>query len=338
MKHRFGITFFGVIAFWVVGFSPALANTVIVCGTDIDDSSGTMSWSAFSQGPGKPYIERGDAKGLFHELQQLLTEQAIAWPKEVKSPVMNSITGLNSGEASLSDFKVTKDVSGLRAKQVIFQNTPNALEIPPNSDNESCQMAPQKEALIAATQFTILVERSGAEILSDAFKRTAEVAQMLEGIYDKYLYEGFPMYPWEALANSWFLTDESIANGPPRDQMVLMHLGAGVVGAFGSGSNTDIAAVLSLEPIGWVHYTRDYDTWYGVSLLTVFPFDRNLGVGVGFIINNFKLGITWHDYGNSNYKDPTYFIGFELYQFVDKSHRNYNAYQNKAEGILTELN
>ena len=39
----------------------------------------------------------------------------------------------------------------------------------------------------------------------------------MEKVYDKYLFEGFPMFPWEAAVNSWFLTDKSIANGPPRN-------------------------------------------------------------------------------------------------------------------------
>lgn len=334
VRSYFIVPLFGIIIFLALGPAPVAASSVIVCGTEIEDSSGAFSWPAFSQGRGNPHIERGDAEGLYEELWQLLSEQSIYWPEEIKSPVMKAITGLKSGVVSLTDFKITKDVSGLRARQFIFQHTPEALELPPNINNPDCQSESQKQALIAAAQYANLVERSGVEILSDAFKHTAEVTRMLEGVYDKYLFEGFAMYPWEALANSWLLTDKSIANGPPRNQLVLLHLAAGVVGATGSGSDTDIDVALAIEPIGWIRYTKEYDTWYGVSLLTVLPFDRDVGIGVAFNYNHFKLGITWHDYNNNNYDDPTIFLGLELYQFVDRNYRKYTSYKGKVEGIL----
>ena len=155
----------------------------------------------------------------------------------------------------------------------------------------------------------------------------------LEITYDKYLYEGFPMYPWEALVAGWLLTDQSIANGPPKNQIVLMHPAAGVIGAAGNGSDTDIDAVLSVELFGWIRYTDDYSTWYGASVLTVFPFDRNAGIGFALNYNNFKLGLTWHDY-DDDYENPTFFLGMDFYQLLREKTRQYTSYKEKVTNIL----
>lgn len=71
-----------------------------------------------------------------------------------------------------------------------------------------------KNALPVFARFILLVERSEAENLADARKLVGQSIIELERSYDKYLFEGFPMFPWEAAINSWFLTDKSIANGP----------------------------------------------------------------------------------------------------------------------------
>ena len=45
--------------------------------------------------------------------------------------------------------------------------------------------------------------------------------------------------------------------------------------ASGNGSDSNIDAVLSVEPFGWIRYTDNDTSWYDESLLSVFPTDRN---------------------------------------------------------------
>jgi len=314
------------------GVSVADEHSKIVCGEEIADQ-GEFGWSKFSEGRGEPYLELGDKTGLYEELRELLIEQSDDWQSDVRVLVVKAATGLIEGDRVLSEFTISKDLTVLPAQQFVFLRTPQVLELPPNEASADCKPESRKQALIETAQFSMLVQRSGVEINSEKFKQIAEVTQALEGVYDKYLFEGFPMYPWETFANSWLLTDKSIANGPPRNQLVLMHPAAGVVGAIGSGSDTDIGAVLSVEPIGWIHYSKDYESWYGVSLLTVFPSDRDAGIGVGLNYNFFKLGVTWHDY-DDDYDNPTLFLGLDLYGFVDKKYRKYSTYKEKVEGLL----
>jgi len=322
-----------LVAFLLPAFVGSANASVVVCGDEVSES-GVYSWPSFSQGRARQFLVNGDVQGLIKELRELLWENSMLWPERYRSVMMDQMQQLSNGQIPLSDFMITKDVSGIRAKQIVFAHTPAELELPADAGHEECQLPTNKAALADMAQYVMLVERSKNELLNASYSETAVAMQALEERFDKYLFEGFPMFPWEALANSWLLTDESIANGPPRNQLVFMHFAAGVVGATGSASKNDIGGSLSLEPIGWVRYSEDYDSWYGVSLLAVFPSDRDPGYGVAFNYNQFKLGVTWHDYDNDEYDDPTIFLGMELYSFVDEKYRKYTSYKDKMHSIL----
>lgn len=325
-----------ILAAWAFFFLPAPVraadNSAVVCGVAIDQEP-PFSWSSFKNGPGGPFLVRGDRAGLLRELKNLLLVESTEWPETIRLPTVKSITLLIDGELPFSAFAISK-TGDLPPKQYVFRKTAHEIEIPMAQAAPECSEPGSRAARIGVARFVNLVQRCGVELDKPTFKLLANRITALEAQYDKYLYEGFPMFPWEALANSWLLTDQSIANGPPRNQLVFLHPAAGVVVAAGAGADTDVGAALSIEPLGWVHYNRDYSRWYGASLVTVFPGDRNAGIGVALNYNTFKLGVTWHDNSSSdNHRDPTIFLGLELYQFLGKQQRKYQGYLDKVRAL-----
>lgn len=306
--------------------------SISVCGQSIAETG----WEAFSQGPGKPYIERGDEEGIWKEIEKKFLADSEGWDENLRKTFQEAITGLMDGDIAPSDFDVYKDISDIRKKTYLFFHTPFRTELPHSASDATCRDDKKKFALEQMAAYALLIKRCSMEFEEPYFKKAKEVFQTLEKTYDKYLYEGFPMYPWEALAASWMLTDKSIANGPPKNQIVLMHPAAGFIAAAGADSDTDIDAVLSIEPIGWIRYTDNYSSWYGASLLAVFPSERNAGFGFALNYNNFKLGVTWHDYDNSPYENPTIFFGMDLYQFIGNKYRQYTSYKEKVSKIISQ--
>lgn len=325
-----------ILGAWAFFFLPAPVraadNSAVVCGIAIDQAN-PFSWSSFKNGPGEPFLVQGDREGLLRELKNLLLVESTEWPEAVRLPAVKSITMLIDGKLAFPAFAISK-TGDLPPQQYVFRQTVNKIFIPMAEDAPECTGTNNREARIAVARFVNLVQRCGVELDKPTFKLLANRITALETQYDKYLYEGFPMFPWEALANSWLLTDKSIANGPPRNQLVFLHPAAGVVVAAGAGADTDLGAALSIEPVGWIHYNRDYSRWYGASLVTVFPGDRNAGIGVALNYNAFKLGVTWHDNSaTDNYRDPTIFLGLELYQFLGKQQRKYQGYLDKVKKL-----
>ena len=313
----------------------AADSSAVVCGVAIDQEN-PFSWGSFKSGPGEPFLVQGDREGLLRELKDLLLVESTEWPEEVRLPTVESITLLIDGNLSFPAFAISK-TGDLPPEQYVFRHTANEIKIPMAQDAPECTEESSREARIGVARFVNLVQRCGVELDKPTFKMIANRIAALEAQYDKYLYEGFPMFPWEALVNSWLLTDESIANGPPRNQLVFLHPSAGVVVAAGARSDTDLGATLSIEPVGWIHYSPDYSHWYGASLVTVFPADRNAGIGIALNYNAFKLGVTWHDKSASDdYRDPTIFLGLELYQFLGKQQRKYQGYLDKVKALRSQ--
>lgn len=151
--------------------------------------------------------------------------------------------------------------------------------------------------------------------------------------YDRVLFEGFPMFPWESFVNG-LLVPKDVMKGPPRDLVVLLHPSAG--GEFQTGlRESRLAGALALEPLGWVHYNKSggYRTWWGVSTLTTFRNDMGIGLGAAARYQNFLLGITWHDSdgdGRPFDSKPFIFVGMDLYQFAGAKLRRYEALRDEV--------
>jgi hypothetical protein len=311
----------------------AQENSAIVCGTALD-SPGSLSWQSYV---GK--AENPTEKIDHTVLRELATRRTDGWPEvvsDVKVAVSGALEAFQNNALPAASVRLSKS-GDLPPKQFGFFATPHQLELPLAAESSLCQDERAATARIEAAYIILLMERAKAAVIAEGIALTAKQISDLEARFDKYLFEGFPMFPWEAWVNGALLTPKEIAKGPPRSSIVLLHPAAGAVAGVDSDSRSDTAAVLSVEALGWIRYSRDYDTWYGASLLAIFPTDRNIGYGVAFNFNNYKLGVTYHDDDQSNHDGFAIFLGMDLLQFIDEKHRKYEGYKDKLDKALRSV-
>lgn len=268
------------------------------------------------------------------KLRSQLDERAGKWSEDVRRKVVAAYDAMMNDDFAPADFRID-DISSTTviSRQVAFASSPFELELPRAGDEPLCAGASEKSSRMEAASFVLAFSTTMGRLNAPAFQKGAGAIARLEKQLDKYLFEGFPMFPWEAFVNGLML-DKSIVNGPPRDVLVLMHPASGIVGSVGSDTDSDIDGVLSVEPLGWIRYSQDYSSWYGVSLMAVFPTDRNAGYGVALNYNNFKLGVTWHDDDTGVHEGAAVFFGMDLYQLLSREKRNYQNYLNSVKAAL----
>lgn len=311
----------------VVALSATVARagdpSTIVCGVEVKTltAEGRKAFEVSGTPPAPNYAT----------LRTLLATTGKAWPAPLNSRMTGAFDALEQGALATKAFTLVKSAD-LPPRQDAFGGTPYAVPFPIEAGAPDCDG--QAAARAAAAAFVLLVQSVLADAHQPDIQRTAKAIGVLEAQFDKYLFNGFPMFPWEAAANSWVLTPENIAGGPPRNLIVLMHPAAGVVGTVSSGSKSDIGGSLSIEPVGWIHYSADYEHWYGASLLAAFPTDRSAGYGVAVNFDNYKLGVTWNSDHGSGHNGATIFVGMDLLQFVSKEHRTYSGYLNKVRDAI----
>lgn len=166
--------------------------------------------------------------------------------------------------------------------------------------------------------------------------KTAAALRDIEKDFDQLLFQGFPMFPWEALANSWILTDKQMAKGAPYDQLVLGHMSVGASAPTERFSKARLGWGLAVEPLGWVHYPRSgkHQRWWGVASLIFLRNGEGLGAGFALRYNQFSAGLTWHDSNDNNRlfdSTPHVFIGLDVYQFAGKKIRQYSEITDRIK-------
>jgi hypothetical protein len=314
---------------------PARAQdaSAVVCSTALTTPPSTLSWQNYLS------VATSPNEAVDHEqLAKLVEPHALAWPEEIRTPVAAALRAFAAETNPLpaTALALSKDLRNLPATQFAFRNQTFQLELPMDATgNDLCDPL-QAPARIEAAYVVLLMERANAAVVASGTALTARQISSLEEQYDRYLFEGYPMFPWEAWANSKFLATDTIAQGPPHRAIVLMHPAAGVVRSIESDSRTDSGGTLSVEPFGWIWYSDDYSKWYGVSLLTTFPSDRNAGRGVAFNYNNFKLGVTWHD-DDAGHDGLGIFLGMDLMQFLSEKQRKYEGYKKHLGETLRSV-
>ena len=200
---------------------------------------------------------------------------------------------------------------------------------------DDCGTAGERAERLDELRYAALdFEKLGRLRASPFQAQAADVIKRKGEEYDRFLFEGFPMFPWEALANSWLIADRDIMKGPPLDQIVLFHPSAGVEIQTGLRESR-LAAALAVEPLGWVHYPKKgkHETWWGVSTLATFRNDMGIGVGASARYENFTAGLVWHDSDNDKRlfnSKPFIFVGIDLYQFAGKKIRRYQEIRDRV--------
>lgn len=224
---------------------------------------------------------------------------------------------------------VLVNVSGdYRKKWALFDGAVPLYECGPNNEN-----AAQLDEL---RYIANAIEAYGRSQVADFMTTAKNEAKEKMAQYDRYLFDGFPLYPWEAAVNGWFLADDEIMSGPPAKQLVLLHpsLGAELRASSLRDSRADVS--LALEPLGFIRYTpgSHHRSWSGFSLLTTFRRDMGIGLGFAARYQNFLAGVVWHDDdGNNRPFDsrPFVFVGLDLYQFAGEKLRRYDAIQERVK-------
>lgn len=306
-----------------------------VCGIELDKVT-VFSWDDFKSGRGHMPLEDGNAQELYTALKRELVVTLASWPATFSIKVLSRFEELEQGQIKPADWKLSKKerVNGSLIYQWYVFGVDKRIWLPWESSEDECRVsAEMRQARAEFAVFVKLVDRAVTQLLQSDRVAFSKGLAVIELEYDKYLFEGFPMYPWEAAVNSWLLTDKHIANGPPRWQLAVLHPSAGVIGHVASNTDGDIGASLLIEPIGVVRYTRDYNHWYGLSVMASFPFDREPGIGFALTYDQFKLGVTWHDDTDGRYDGAAVVLGIDLYQFVGRQAKKYDGYKNRVKNI-----
>lgn len=309
--------------------------SVIVCGIELDKIT-AFSWDDFKSGRGLQPLEDGNAQELYTALKRELVVTSTNWPATFSIKVLSRFEDLEQDQLAPADWMLSEAeriTNSLIYQWYVFGGN-KRIWLPVGPDEDECKdSAKMRQARAEFAEFVNLVERSIAELRQPGVVVLNKRLAVIELEYDKYLFEGFPMFPWEAAVNSWLLTDNRIANGPPRWQLAVLHPSAGVIGHVASNTDGDIGASLLIEPIGVVRYTRDYKHWYGLSVMASFPFDREPGIGFAMTYDQFKLGVTWHDDSDGRYDGAAVILGIDLYQLVGRQAKKYDGYKNRVKNI-----
>jgi len=313
------------------------AGAHVVCGKTYD-AGHPWSWESIEKKFG-PLLEKRGYPRVFDGLVQEFGRSQIQTDAAIRNRFLASIEDVESGRKKCcADFQLLKDFDFDAGGDMlsVFKAADRRIDLAdcgPNNKNA--------EQLDEVRYFAHAFENLGNLMLSAPRKATAERIKRIEAEFDQMLFHGFPMFPWETLANSLLLTDRKIANGPPNNQLILFHLGTGVETHVASFSQARLGAVLSVEPLGWIYYPKgkEHRTWWGAALLTTFRGDAGMGAGAALHYQNFSLGLTWHDTDGDNRlfdTQPFVFLGVDLYQFVGKKIRTYDEYRNRVQRALEE--
>lgn len=313
--------------------------SVMVCGIELDKVT-AFSWDDFKSGRGLQPLEDRNKQELYAVLERELLRVSINWPESFLRKVISRFEDLEQDQFAPADWTLSEDerVSGSLIFQRYVFHGDKRIWLPVESNENECDEGNEmRQARAEFAVFVNLVERSNAELKQPSLVVFNKGLAVIEQEYDRYLFEGYPMFPWEAAVNSWLLTDNRIANGPPRWQLAVLHPSAGVIGHVASNTDGDIGASLLIEPIGVVRYTRDYKHWYGLSVMASFPFDREPGIGVAMTYDQFKLGVTWHDDPDGRYDGAAVVLGIELFQFAGRQHKKYDGYKKRVDGYINRV-
>lgn len=168
------------------------------------------------------------------------------------------------------------------------------------------------------------VRQLGAEHLGEVHRK-----------FDERLFEGFPMFPWEAALNGWlFLAEEDVVRGPPSGQAIFLHPAAGLEVDGTALSRTGLKPVLGVELLGGVRYFGARDrSWAGAGILAVFRDGAGMGLGGALHFDDYTLGALWHHEGpGRGFRDgPFIFFNVDLYAFVSDRLKRYDGILGRVD-------
>ncbi len=295
-----------------------------------------LSWENLKKEYERPLAD-GNFEHIYLDLILKLTTSENQQDGKIRERFQNKARLVLAGEVNpRPDFEIFKQVSAdFTVKQFLFHGDDPFQIALPASLPECGQNATQlNELRYLANAFVKVDEISKLPAIDAVFQRIRDIEQQ----FDRYLFEGFPMFPWEAYLNSRFLAKKHIAEGPPRHQIIALHPGVAIETDTQSFSAAEPDLAMTIEPFGWIYYPKGgkYQSWWGLSTVASIKDDDGFGVGVLAHYKNFSLGVTWHDSdeGGSLFDDdPFILLSMDLYQFVGEKYRSYNSYKERVREL-----
>ncbi len=136
--------------------------------------------------------------------------------------------------------------------------------------------------------------------------------------WDAYNANGYLQYPWELYLNGkWTFDEDQLA--PPRYQLVIAHPGIGIEQAGQSFEKSRLDEVVTVEPLGFLWYTENRKSYYGVSTLLSLSSKHDTGRGLLLHFGTFaKLGFVWRDRDEQGRTQNGVVFSMDLYQMLSK--------------------
>jgi hypothetical protein len=134
--------------------------------------------------------------------------------------------------------------------------------------------------------------------------------------WDAYNSNGYLQYPWELFLNGkWAYDRDSLA--PPKRQWIIAHPNVAVEQAGRSFEGSRLDQVISVEPLGYLWYTDNRKSYYGLSAMLTFASDRDVGRGLLLHFGKTaKLGYVWRDKDAQDKSQNGIVFTMDLYQLL----------------------
>jgi hypothetical protein len=300
--------------------TPATApeSSFVICGQPYD-ATHPWAWPQVSRRYAT-LIAAGDFKSVYRQLAQAFELSPNQRDEGVRRTVAAHIARVASGAAGARQELELSSVfdPGTGARRVVLLSGAEQIDLSECGTSREDKLG-RDELRYLAQDMVALSDLQLAAARGAAFERIEQIEER----YDRYLFKGFPMFPWESWLNGLLLAPEHLASGPPHHQIVAVHPGAGVEATLKLRANDGWNAALALEPIGWIYYppSKDFRVWWGASALLAFRRDIGMGAGVLFHYQNFSLGLVLRPLtqgGSLRHGERFVFLGIDAYQFLKK--------------------
>ncbi len=151
--------------------------------------------------------------------------------------------------------------------------------------------------------------------------------------YERMLFEGLPMWPWEMWLNGKLIPD-NFSQPAPLYQLAFFRPNVSPALKFDGVEDSDLDYGFTLEPIGYVSYTdSSYKSWWGVSSLVTVTDDNGIGYGALARWDQFTLGIAHHEKDD----DTLMYVSIDLYKYILGEEGRSNSAQTFLSGVKGKL-
>lgn len=178
------------------------------------------------------------------------------------------------------------------------------------------------------------MERVGSD---GTLKLAQRVATVVAGraykTYERMVFDGLAMWPWEMWINGIFVPSD-FKKPAPLFQLSFLRPNASPALKFDGTENSEIDYGFTFEPIGYVRYRDDsYKKWWGVSALITATNDNGIGYGALLRWDQYTLGVAYHEKDNS----ALMFVSIDLYKYILGENGRTNSARTFLGGVKSKL-